>query len=78
MGTALLFHEKGRAAKIAVALQAEGYGVMWYPDDKPQVVMTSATQAQVKTLSSLTKGVAREWWAMASIDVASKEGGQHA
>ena len=69
MGMGLAFRDEGRAAKMAIALAEAGYGVMWCPDDKPRVVMTSATYEQIQTVSKCTKGSIPNWQRVARIDI---------
>lgn len=69
MGTGLAFLNEGRAAKMAIALAEAGYGVRWYPDNTPHVVMTSATFEQVRKISNRTKGLILDWHRVEIIDV---------
>jgi len=71
MGQALYFNEEARAARIAQALAREGFGTLWRPRDKPQVVMTAASKAEVDKIVKANKGVVDNWWKLAEIDVPS-------
>lgn len=72
MGTAARFNEEARAARIALALAAEGFGVLWEPD-KPHVVMTAANRAELREVSKKHPGTMSEWWKLSKIDKSSSE-----
>ena len=68
MGTAARFNEEARACFIARLLAAWDYGTLWDPEH-PNVVMTAASQTQLRDLTTRYPGVVEDWYNQPKIDV---------
>lgn len=68
MGAGLSFISEARAAYVALILREAGHGVLWEPNHTAHVIMTSASQAQVRELMQNNHGRIENWRNLPKVD----------
>lgn len=74
MGTILKFKTAERAAFVAVALSAQGFGVLWNPAKYPTLVTTSESHSDIAPIIEESRGSEiKGWQRLAPIDVGKSQ-----